>query len=186
MELTYADWSLDLSTVAVLAGITVLEGLRRVPPHALILRRIGTGPWRVARSGARPGLKLVSWAAPAVMHLVLESDDDPESWRPYGAKSLRTGSWLPALRVGGAAEWFVVVIGVPLATQHWGVRGLVLAVWAALMGALLIATLSGTILHRAGHDARRIQSVILQLLSPFSAPRAAEVSLEALLTHVWS
>src|SRR5437879_13201540 len=49
-------------TIAILALLTLIEGMRRVPAGSVVLRRVRLGPWTVARpEPARPVRALVRW-----------------------------------------------------------------------------------------------------------------------------
>jgi hypothetical protein len=74
------------------------------------------------------------------------------------------------------------VLGIPLAMSQWSYVGLILGTGAVLQGALLLVILSACSLEQAGVPKREIVRAVSGLLSPFAAPRAAEVVAETTLT----
>jgi len=172
------DWSAAL----ILAGVTVLEGFRRVPAGATIASQWFIGPWRREGETQARGLRLVSWASPFVLHLLLPPADAPVSptldlrrrWR-------RVRRWLPMLRALAALEALLLVLGIPLIVGRWGVVGLVLGLVALGEGALLLVMLSIAALEDGGVSRPAIIRAVRGLLSPFAAPRAPEVVMETLL-----
>ena len=140
--LSWAGWTLDWSTTAVLAGITLLEGLRRVPAGAVVLTRMGNNPWAVSRTTAGVRLELVSWAAPLILHLLVSPSIATAPPRDLRHRWRHVRRWQLVLRLVGGAEWCWVVIGIPLMTDRWGALGLLVAVMLAFQGALLLTILS--------------------------------------------
>lgn len=184
MDLSLAGWSLDLSTASFLAGVTLLEGIGRTPTDALTLRRVGLGPWRVVGRATGSRFRLVSWGSPFVMHVTSPPAAATTRDSSGRARPVVPSAWIRILRVLGAAQWLFVVLGIPLATQHWGLRGLIYAVGGSVLGAGTLAFLVGIPLYRTELGGRRIRDAALRLLSPFSAPRAAEVLLEEILAEL--
>jgi hypothetical protein len=182
--LPWAGWTLDWSTAAVLAGVTLLEGIRRVPADAVILVRLGWDPWGIARTTTVSRPELASWAAPFVLHLLVPPTSVGEPPRELRRRWRRVRQWLPLLRGLAACEWLLVVLGIPLATERWGPLGLLLAVALAFEGALLLLILSACALAKSDVPPDAIARAVRGLLSPFAAPRAPEVVIETALGGV--
>ena len=176
-------WSLDWSMTAALAGVTLLEGIRRVPAGSVVVMQLGWEPWTITARG-RAGLRLISWAAPLVLHWVLPPADTVAKPRGIKRRWRRLRRWLPPLRVAGTAEALMVVFGIPLATGRWGPFGLLLAAGLAFQGAVFVLILSTIALEEIGVPHTSVSRTVLGLLSPFAAPRAAEVVAETALTDV--
>jgi hypothetical protein len=170
----------DWSTAGILALIVLADGLRRAHPSAVLVRRVGTGRWVVVGRGARqPRLTLVSWGAPLVTSLLLPDADGsgaPDSdWR---ARFDRLNRSLPLVYGLAGVALVLVVLGVPVATGALGGRGFLLAVAAVLAVCLTTATAGWWLVRRHGDLPRGAAGWAAHLLSPFSAPRAAELVLE--------
>ena len=173
---------MDWSAALILAGVTVLEGFRRAPAGAAVARQWFIGPWR--REGETPagGLRLISWASPFVLHLLLPPAEGTvplpldlrRRWR-------RLRRWLPLLRVLAALEVLLLVLGIPVVVGRWGVVGLVVGLVVLGEGALLLVMLSIAALEDGGVPRPAIIRAVRGLLSPFAAPRAPEVVMETLL-----
>ena len=171
---------LDLETAVILAAVSLADGARMVPPQAIIVRRILTGPWKlVSEQGDRPKLRFVSWWSPLSSSVVLLAADRtaPAAASDLPSRSSSVAQHLEALRVTGAAALLTLVLGVPLAVRHLDVLGFTLVL--AMLG--MLAVVSSLILangyRRLGHPARRA----LYALSPFTAPRAAELLLQSVI-----
>jgi hypothetical protein len=173
--------SLDWSTAILLAAVTVLEGFRRVPARTAIVSRIGTSPWTWEGEIHAGGLRLVSWASPFLLHLLLPPADTAPPPPDLRRRWRRVRRWFPLLRCFAALEWLLLVLGVPLAIAQWGRVGLVLAVGGVFQGALLLAILSACSLEQARLPEARIIRAVRALLSPFAAPRAPEIVAESAL-----
>jgi hypothetical protein len=77
-----------------------------------------------------------------------------------------------------------VVLGLPWATGRWGPVGLLLAGGLAFQGALFLLILSALALEEIGVARTSVRLAVRGLLSPFAAPRAAEVVVETALADV--
>ena len=83
-------WFADLGTVALLAFITLLDGVRRIPAGALVLRRVGFGAWRVSDEGSdRDRWMLVSWWPPISHHVVAAAGEESVSAGELDARLTR-------------------------------------------------------------------------------------------------
>jgi hypothetical protein len=169
----------DWSTVGVLALVVLLDGLRKVPPEALILRSVLGGPWYpVESSGIRPGWRIVSLWPPINRHIVLSRVASPGP--PDVVGRLRALGWTaPALTVLGWLSLGALVLGVPIAAARFGGWGLVGGAAIAVLVAVVSAVVAFSALRRLHlpRSAAARQAVVL--LSPFAAPRAGELVLEA-------
>ena len=58
-------------TIAILALLTLIEGMRRVPAGSVVLRRVLFGLWTVERPEPAERLRLLSWWSPIVTTIVL-------------------------------------------------------------------------------------------------------------------
>src|SRR5829696_6614257 len=109
------DWSLDWSTVLVLAAVTVLEGFRRVSSGATIVSRVLNGAWVCQREASSSGVRLVSWGSPFVLHLLVPPTDPGTAPRDLRRRWRRIRRWVPLLRALAALQWLLLVLGIPLA-----------------------------------------------------------------------
>jgi hypothetical protein len=170
----------DWSTVGLLALVVALEGFRRLPEGAVILRSTFGGPWRPVESEAGAGgWRIVSLWSPLTRHLVLQPVGvAPASSPPV--ERLRAPGWtLPALTALGLVVLLSLVLGVPVALARmggWGLVGAVLVTEVVAIATCGIAVVAFRRLGLSRESALRRASV---LLSPFTAPRAAELVLEA-------
>ena len=187
-------WSADPGTVAILALVLWLDGWRRASGTDLLLVRPGVGPWVEREPWARLGpFALVGWwppiAAPLLIpakHSADESDTRP-AWSTdffvataRGRRRLRRVRLVTVtLRVLGIALLAWIALAIPLATGRFGVYGLVRGIvqsFAISVAITLVATLG---LRWLGVTRRASIRTTLPLLSPFSAPRAYELVVDA-------
>jgi hypothetical protein len=169
----------DWSTAGILALIVLADGLRRAPPDAVLVRQIGGGPWTVVPRGSRrPRLTLASWGAPLVTALLLPATGggvpDP-AWRVRFDRLRRR---LLPIRVLGGAALLLLVAGIPVGTAAAGGAGFLAAVGAVVAVSLLTAAAAFALVRRDGGESRGVLGWAVHLLSPFTAPRAAELVLE--------
>ena len=161
-------------TIAILALLTLIEGVRRVPAGSVVLRRVLLGPWTVERPEPAERLRLLSWWSPIVTTIVLAPREAyhktsvPQLRERLTVRELYTP--LFDLRVLGALELVALVVGLPLAMQRWGAMGFLVALGVILLLCVAIFVR----LRFSGMKWRRA----LPFLYPFGAPRAAEVLLE--------
>jgi len=168
-------------TALVLAGVTLLEGVRRVPAGATLAGRMLGGPWIREGETKAARIRLVSWLSPFLLHLVLPPTLTPGSPRELRRRWRLIRRRLPLLRALGVLEWLLLVLGVPLAMARWSWLGLILAVAVLFSGSLLLTILSALALDEVGLPRQEIVEQVSGLLSPFAAPRATEVVAEAAL-----
>jgi hypothetical protein len=175
------DWSLDWSTALLLAAVTLLEGFRRVPAGAMLVTRLLAGPWIHQGETRSSGLRLASWFSPFVLHLVLPPVSPGDSSKDLRRRWRRVRRWLPMLRIVGMLHWLLLVLGLPLAVARWSWLGLILALSLVFSCTILLAILSAVALDQAVLARAEIVKHVRGLLSPFAAPRATEIVVEAAL-----
>lgn len=181
---------ISYGTAAALRSVTSiptwLDGMRRVPPDALVLRRVLGGQWTVADSGDIGRMwRLVSWWSPVTLALVIPSGGIPDADAPteatdetLAARLARSQRVVGALRVLGALVIVGIVFGIPAAVARFGAWGFVAALAAVLLLAIAAAAVVVGAMRGAGRGWRRVASITAPLLWPFTAPRAAELVLE--------
>jgi hypothetical protein len=169
----------DWSTVGVLALVVLLDGLRKVPAEALVLRSVLGGPWHpVESSGVRLGWRIVSLWPPISRHIVLSRAEPPDP--PDVVARLRALGWTaPALMVLGWPSLGALVLGVPIAAARFGGWGLVGGAAIAELVAVVSAVIAFSALRRLHFPRSAAARRAAVLLSPFAAPRAGELVLEA-------
>jgi hypothetical protein len=168
--------------VAVFAALVLLEGLRRVPAGALVLKGSGPAGWRPQdEPDPRPRWRLISWWSPIVPALVLP---------PLGgAPTLQRGELearlhlvrrvAPWLAVSAAATLLALILGLPVATARFGTVGFLAGAAVVFALAVTNACAGAFALRRLGVATRRAQ--ILPWCSPFAAGRVLEGVFEAAL-----
>ena len=116
---------MDWSTVVILAAVTLLDGVRRVPAGALVLRQVLAGRWTVADREAEPGLRLVSAWSSFTLPLIIPSGGVSGADAPgdHAHTSLddrlaRARGVVGFLRLLGASIVLAIVLGVPAAVAH--------------------------------------------------------------------
>ena len=131
---------IDYGTVGLLAGIALLEGLRRIPAGALVLRRPLAGGWRVAAEPGANRTALVSWWPPFTVNVVAPaaSAAADESTRVGDAALVERWGiarrFAPVVGTLGGVVLVSLVIGIPVAISKAGLTG--------FFGALLLTMLS--------------------------------------------
>ena len=184
-------WILDWSTTLVLAAIVVLEGVRRVPEGAYILRKSPGAGWSVVEGPMEHRRwRLASSLAPVAMHVVVAPPAGELGTRdPAGREEIerlvRSLRWrIIALRLLGAGVLVGVVLAVPTITARFGGRGLLASLGGVFALSLVTAAVSAmAVRHALGETRRSTARATLGILSPFVAPRAAEIVLERALSH---
>jgi hypothetical protein len=168
--------------VAVFAALVLLEGLRRVPAGALVLKGWGPGGWSPqGESEPRPRWRLISWWSPLGPALLLP---------PLGgAPTLQRGELearlhqvrrvAPWLAVSAAATLLALILGLPVATARFGAVGFLTGAAVVFALAVTNAGAGAFALRRLGLATRRAQ--ILPWCSPFAAGRVLEGVFEAAL-----
>ena len=175
----------DGATVALLAGLTLLEGLRRLPAGGVVLRRVLGGAWRAdAVEWPRPAL--VSWWAPLTTAVVCAP------WTADAGGEAR--GHLRLAELGHAVRWHVraltalgalvlagLVLGVPTMAGLLGGAGFLAAAGAVLLLSLATAACGYAALRRLGLRRRPAARRALAWCSPFGAPQARQQVLEHLV-----
>jgi hypothetical protein len=172
--------AVDLSTVAVLAAISLSEGIGRVPAGALVLRRTLFGPWRVGESAGPPGRLVQGWP-PLLEALVLPSRG--------GAASLSRADLQRRLALinrvrhaagaVGAITLIGLVLGIPLGVEIAGWAGGLVAVVGVAIGQIGLAAIGWRGLRLLGADRRVRWRLVAVTLNPFAAPSVASRILSA-------
>ena len=181
MTATLLD-EVNWEVVAVFAALVLLEGLRRVPAGALVVR--GTGPtgWRPwGPPEPRPRWRLISWWSPIAPALVLAPLE--------GRTAIRAADLDVRLKVATtAAPWLTgsaaitllgLIVGLPVVSARFGAVGFLAGVAVVLTLAIANAAAGAFTLRRLGSPRRRGQ--ILAWCSPFAAGRVMEGVYEAAL-----
>lgn len=176
---------MDWDVVVILAAVTWLDGVRRVPAGALVLRRMLGDRWSAADAPGTGGRQLVAWWSPFTLALVvppggIATDGRLRNAAGHGVEDrvARLRRTAPALRALGAAVLAGIVIGIPAAVARAGGWGFVAAVSGVLFLSLTTAVVATYAVRRLGCSWRQAARVTAPLLSPFTAPRAAELALE--------
>ena len=175
----------DLGTFLLLGGLLLLEGVRRVPPGALVLRATGAGAFEPAR--VAPGLRLVSVLAPVNLTVLVVPAPPAASAEDAARQAARVQAArlaLGALRGLGALVLLGLLPGIPVAMLTTGLLGTLGMVGLVVLLSLLTTVVLAWGLTALGLPARRAWGRAFGSLSPFAAPRAAEVLLEVALAGV--
>ena len=171
-------------TIAILALLTLIEGMRRVPAGSVVLRRVLFGLWTVERPEPAERLRLLSWWSPIVTTIVLAPRQSYQKTSVTDLRARLDGRELYTplfdLRVLGVVELVALVLGVPLALQRFGAIGF----FAALGAVVLLCLTIFTALLFGGRKLGKRWGWAFPFLSPFAAPRAAEALLEEALRDV--
>jgi hypothetical protein len=175
---------MDWSTAAILAAVTLLDGVRRVPAGALVLRRVLAGQWTVADREAEPGLRLVSSWSSFTLPLVIRSGGIPDTdilgeqgHDSLEARLARVRRIIGTLRVLGALVLLAIVFGVPIAVVRFDVWGLVASLAMVMLLSMVTTIVVAWTMRRSGRSWRRAARIAAPILYPFSTPRAAELVL---------
>jgi hypothetical protein len=171
---------LDWATVGLLALLVVIDGWRRIPADAVILRKAPWAPWRVVpTSKDRRAGRLLSWAAPFSLTILLPNQADDA--RPSPVRVAGLARRVLVLRVLGGMTALLLVIGVPAAIRWLGAAGFFAA--AALVVACGLATAAAAVRFARALSSGADRSIrwALPVASPFGTARAAEVFLERVL-----
>jgi hypothetical protein len=186
-------WRVDLSTVAVLAAVLWLDGWRRLPDDALVVRRVLFGPWRVAAPSARLGsFAFLAWWPPLVIPYVVgtATPDSQPRWTfdvgvARATRRLHRVRWdVGVVRFLGAFLVFWIALVIPLLTARSGVEGLVRGIASAFLLAATVAVLTMNALRSLGLRWRRAVRRAVPLFSPFGASRAPEIVIDAAMMDV--
>jgi hypothetical protein len=168
--------------VAVFAALVLLEGLRRVPAGALVIRGMGPTGWRpLGTPEPRPRWRLISWWSPIVPALVLAPLEGRTAVRAADLEvrlkaATRAAPWL----TGSAAITLLgLIVGLPVASARFGAIGFLAGAALVLTLAVANAAAGAFTLRRLGSPRRRGQ--LLAWCSPFAAGRVMEGVYEAAL-----
>ena len=170
---------LDWSALGFLALVTLLDGLRRVPAGAFVLRRTIGGKWAVVPLGE--GYALVSWWPPISTTLVLAggagdggarpvTDDEPQ-WA-----TVRRNAFL--LMVPGGLCLLALLVGIPVSMRWFGGWGFLLSLLIVLLLSWLLTALTYFFSRSLGLSTRQRVLFALPRLNPFAAPASGEAFLE--------
>jgi hypothetical protein len=170
----------DWATVGLLALLVVIDGWRRVPADAVVLRRAPWTPWRVVPpSPGRNSGRLLSWAAPFSLTILLGNPPD-ETPRSDVSVARLAGRTL-ILRVLGALTTLLLVIGIAVAGRWLGGVGFLAAAGLVLVCSGATAALAVRFARALAPERDRSIRWALPVASPFGTARAAEVFLERML-----
>ena len=172
-----ADWA----TTAALLAVLLAEGVRRLPAGAIVLRRAFGGSWRIVHGPTvGPEWRLVSIWAPISEHLVVQADTPAELLRMDAGGGGEVSGRLPsrltiaAFRIAGGAILLLIALGVPMTTASHGVAGFARSVTVAFLASTGIVLAAAAYLRRSTGWTAAFTSAA-PMLSPFTAPRAAEL-----------
>lgn len=168
----------DWSTASLLAAVVLLEGLRRVPPGALVLRAGLTRQWEPV--ALEPGLRVVSWFAPVSSTVILpvQLEAAPPDAADFSERLRRIRLFALLLTALGWLSLVSLVLGLPLAAAHFGGWGFLLAAAGLMLLAIMVTGFTTWGLSRTNMRFTAALRASLPLLSPFASGRAAEVLLE--------
>lgn len=169
-------------TIVFLALLTLIEGVRRVPRGSVVLHRALFGQWTVEAPEAGERVRLLAWWSPLMSAIVLAPREKYTRNDADVVQSLYTA--LFDLRVLGIVELLALVLGVPFALQRFGALGFLTALGAVLLLCLTIFAALAFSAHGLGKPWRVALRWALPYMSPFGAPRAADVLLEETLREV--
>jgi hypothetical protein len=174
---------------AILALLVIVEGVRRLAPGTVVLRRILWSRWRMARpSRLGVAFHLVSWLVPLSLPLVLpprdadvslpaSSDDALASMR---AAKQRAGSAMRLLQINGSLIALMLVVVLPYVSWWRGAFGL----RAAVCGLLLLTVVQASVARLALRGTGLARLPFARYLWPFTALRAAEHVQERIVAAV--
>lgn len=175
-------------TIVFLALLTLIEGVRRVPRGSVVLHRVLFGQWSVGPPEPGERLRLLSWWSPLMSTIVLAPR---QKYRRTDADAVRKQlegrelyTALFDLRILGVVELLALVLGVPFALGRFGALGFFAALGVVLLLCLTIFAALAFSARALGKSWRTSLGWAFPYLSPFAAPRAAEVLLEETLRDV--
>jgi hypothetical protein len=177
---------MDWSTVVILAFVTWLDGMRRVPDGALVLRRALIGRWIVdERSNDDSSFRLVAWWSPFSLALTIPVGGVPDAdasnaltEEALDARLKRVRGVVGVLRLLGGLIIVGIVIGFVAAVARFGAWGFVAVLGAVLFLTWTVFFVTMCAMRASGRRWRRAARIAAPLLWPFTAPRAAELILE--------
>ncbi len=167
----------DWEVVALFAALVLLEGLRRVPAGALVVRAVGWGGWKPAgETVTRERWQLVSWWSPLAPALVLPPLAGPAT-RPNDEVAARVDvarRVAPWLAGGAALTLSALILGLPIATARLGGMGFLAGAGIVLWLAVGTAVAGGLALRRLDPGASSRRRQVLAWCSPFASGRVIE------------
>src|SRR5918992_5558506 len=171
---------MDWSTVVILAFVTWLDGMRRVPDGALVLRRALNGRWTVDdERDPDSSFRLVAWWSPFTLALVIPSGGVPDADasnvltnEALDVRLTRVRRVVGVLRLLGALLIVGIVLGFAAAVARFGAWGFVAALGAVLLLTLVAFVVTMCAMKASGRRWRRAARIAAPLLWPFTAPRA--------------
>jgi hypothetical protein len=177
-----------VEAAAILALLVVLEGVRRLAPETIVVRRTLWSRWTIARAprlGA--GFHLVSWFVPFALPVLLSQDGSANSNGSGSEAAVASMRMREAavhldvrvLQINGIVIAAMLVIGVPFLTWSRGLFGLVIALLQLLFATTLQAMVAHDALVRVGAPAS-----VWRWMSPFTATRAAEAVQDGIIVGV--
>jgi hypothetical protein len=172
-------------TIAILALLALIEGMRRVPAGSVVLRRVLFGPWTAEHPEPRERLRMLSWWSPFMTTIVLVPRTSYEKKNVDAVRAQLEDRELHTalfdLRVLGVVELVALVLGLPYAMQRFGATGFLFAMGAILLLCLTIFSALAFSGRALGKPWKKALRWAFPFLSPFAAPRGAEVLLEEAL-----
>ena len=173
------NWQL----VAILFTIAAFEGVRRLEPDELVLRRNPLGVWRVAAPVQLwRDWHITSFLAPFILTIVIPPvvgvSSLPNRARD-NAEFGQTSGAVVALRLLGALDLLLLILGIPWAVSRFGAIGFMGSLACTLAVSVSTSIMAAVLLARDGMPTRVAIRKAISLASPFSAPLAAEIVLSA-------
>ena len=169
--------------VAILFVIVAFEGVRQLGPDELVLRCNPLGVWRiVAPTHLWRNWHLVSLLPPFFLTIVVTPTVAANPLVDGGrdiAQFARASRMVLALRVRGALEFIVLILGVPWGVSRFGAAGLLAFLGLAFALSVSTAIMAAILLVDEGLPGRISVRRAVSLASPFGTPLAAEVVLSA-------
>lgn len=170
----------DIALVGVLLGLVILEGGRRIPADAMVIRRVPFGTWRLVETASSGRWQIVSWLPPFTISLALP---------PAHQAGLDATALVSRLDIArGAAAWLVplgigttlmLVLGLPLATALADLSGLIAALTLLLVLSFASATVGTCALRSLGLAPAQYRRRFLTWCWPFTSGLAVEGVFEA-------
>lgn len=173
------NWQL----VAILFTIAAFEGVGQLGPDELILRCNPLGVWRVATPVQLwRDWHIVSFLPPFFLTIVVPPAVGVSSL-PDGERDLaefgQTSGTILSLRLLGALDLLLLILGIPWAVSRFGAAGFMASLACTLAISVSTAIMVAVLLTRDGLTTRVAIRKAISLASPFSAPLAAEIVLSA-------
>lgn len=186
----------DLGTSALLVGLILVDGMRRLRSGDLVLRLVDGVRWKVVAGPAeRPSWRLISPATPFTIEVILARsattdarrvEDHSENRGPLARVPPPASFTIQGLRAGCVAVTVVFVLGVPAAASVYGLRGLLVALMLVFFGTCAVASIIAILLIRQGVPWLSAIRIGSRTLSPFAVARAPQVLLEPSLPATYS